>query len=580
MLAFLTVAKLRLALTLALLMTAAPAAARAADKVALRLELDRQELSRGGQSGLEVFAEIERGWHVNAHTPNEPFLVPTELSFTVPPGLTVETPNYPRPDRQTFAFAQGKELLVYQGKVGITTAVQVPADFPGTQVRIEAALRYQACNDTTCLPPATVHGELVLPVSTAPAAASSTTPSNDTSRFDVGGWLARRGLVVTLLLVALLGLGLNLTPCVYPLISVTLAYFGTQGHHRGARVAALAAVYVIGITASFSIVGVVAALSGGIFGAALQKPPVLLFIASVLVLLALSSFGLYQLQPPAWLLQRVSGTTQGAVGAFFMGLTMGIVAAPCVGPVVVGLLLFVGSQQNLLLGVELFSALGLGMGLPYLALAVAAGSIKGLPRSGEWLVWIEHVFGFVLLGFALHFVAPLLPAAVRHLALPLLVACAGVFLGFLDPAARSLSYFRPIRRGVGIVAVGIAAWVMLPEAAESAIRWQALDAARIDAARSAGRPALVDFVADWCIPCHEMDRTTYKDPAVREEAARFEMLRADITLETEPVLQLVDHYGVQGVPTVILVDSRGNEVQRLVGYTGPEEMLSAMRGTQ
>jgi thiol:disulfide interchange protein DsbD len=417
-----------------------------------------------------------------------------------------------------------------------------------------------------------------LPVSAhvAAPAASTQAVTNDLQR-DVAGWVTRHGLLATLLLVGLLGLGLNLTPCVYPLISVTLAYFGTQGRHRNARVVVLAGIYVLGITLSFAVVGVAAAFSGGIFGAALQKPAVLAFIGGVLVVLALSSFGVYEFQPPARLLRWVGGATQGALGAFFMGLTMGVVAAPCVGPVVVGLLLFVGSQQSLLLGFQLFFALGLGMGLPYLALASAAGSIKSLPRSGDWLVWIEHVFGFVLLGFAAHFIAPLLPALVSRLLLPILMAVAGVYLGFLDPAGRHLRYFRPVRRIAGIAVMALAIWVALPQTAESTIRWLPFDTNSVTGARMAGRPALVDFVADWCIPCHEMERTTYTDSAVRSEAARFEMFKADITLETEPVLALVDQYRVQGVPTVILVDSSGTEVRRLVGYVGPEEMLAAMR---
>jgi thiol:disulfide interchange protein DsbD len=576
MLAFSAVRYLQAALIVGML--AGAAAAHGADKVSLQLELDREALARGAQSGLEAFAIIERGWHINAHKPNEPFLIPTELTFSVPAGVDIESPNYPRADRRTFAFAPGKELLVYEGKVGITTAVAVPADFPHASVRIEAVLRYQACNDTTCLPPATAKTELVLPVSTqvaAPAEPVETPPAGP--RLDVGRWMATHGLLVTTLLVALLGLGLNLTPCVYPLISVTLAYFGRQGGHSSLRVVALATTYVLGITASFSAVGVAAAFSGGIFGAALQKPAVLLFIAGVLVLLALSSFGLYQVQPPSWLMQRVSGSTQGMLGAFGMGLTMGVVAAPCVGPVVVGLLLFVGSQQSVWLGFELFFALGFGMGLPYIALAVAAGSIKSLPRSGEWLLWIEHLFGFVLLGLAAHFLTPLLPVAVKGALLPSLIAVAGIYLGFFDRAGRSLSYFRPVRRAVGIFAVVVAAWFALPQPAESAIRWQPFASDSIDAARSVGRPALLDFVADWCIPCHEMERTTYADPEVRSEAERFEMFKADITLETDPILEIVDQYSVQGVPTVILLDSNGTEVQRLVGYVGPAEMLLAMR---
>jgi len=582
MLAFRLVRNLWCRLAVALLILGRSASAWAAtDKVTLSLQLDTLEATRGGQTGLEIHALIERGWHIHGHKPNEPFLIPTEVKFTLPPGISTDTLNYPSPDKQTFAFAPGKQLLVYEGKVIITTALNVPADFAGSRVRMEAALHYQACNDTTCLPPATVSAELTVPVATTVAPAPAAAPpaaSQNNGHFDIGGWIAQRGLGVTLLCVALLGLGLNLTPCVYPLISVTVAYFGTQGRHHPTRVAALALVYVLGITASFSVVGVAAALSGGVFGAALQKPAVLLFIAAVLVLLALSSFGLYQLQPPPWLMRRVSGSTQGAVGAFFMGLTMGVVAAPCVGPVVLGLLVFVGSQQRVGLGLELFFALGLGMGLPYLALAMAAGSIKALPRSGEWLIWIERLFGVMLLGLAAYFIAPLLPHTVGRLLVPILIGVGGVYLGFIDRSGRSLRYFRSIQRTTGVAAVATAVWFGLPAPAQSAIQWQPFADANLEAARLAGRPAVVDFVAEWCIPCHEMEKTTFTDPQVRREAARFAMLRADITSETDETSALVDRFAVQGVPTLIFVDSSGSEVQRLVGYVGNDEMLATMRG--
>jgi len=582
MLAFRVVRRLCDWLTLALLIISSVAPLSAAsDKVRLTIVLDTAAAARGGQTGMEVWAEIARGWHINAHKPNEQFLIPTDVTFTLPPGISADPLNYPKPDRKTFAFAQGKELLVYEGKVGMTTALDVPADFRGDQVRIAATMRYQACNDTTCLPPSTAESEVLVPVSAAASIQPLQTPHSSasaTAPADVGAWMAQRGLLVTLLFVGMLGLALNLTPCVYPMISVTIAFFGTQGHHHTTRVALLAALYVLGITLSFAAVGVAAALSGGLFGAALQKPVVLISIAAMLVALALSSFGGYQLRPPRALMHYVNRATRGAAGAFFMGLTMGIVAAPCVGPVVVGLLLFVGSTQSVLLGFELFFALGLGMGLPYLALAMTAGSIKALPRSGEWLVWVEHFFGFMLLALAAYFLQPILPAPLNRWLLPVLVGSAGMYLGFVDRAGHALRSFRSIQRAVGIGVVAVAVWLAAPHRAESSISWMVLDGVHHEPAHAAGRPAIIDFVAEWCIPCHEMDSATFADPAVRAEAARFAMYKADMTRETEQTSAVVDRYAVQGVPTIIFFDSTGKEVQRSVGYIDAGEMLTAMRG--
>jgi thiol:disulfide interchange protein DsbD len=282
------------------------------------------------------------------------------------------------------------------------------------------------------------------------------------------------------------------------------------------------------------------------------------------------------LQPPAWALRYVSGAVQGVFGSFFMGLTMGVVAAPCVGPVVIGLLLFVGTQQSGWLGLLLFSALGLGMGVPYLGLAMAAGSIKSLPRSGEWLVWVERVFGVLLLAMAAYFIAPLLPHAASRLLVPGLAAAGAIYLGFVDRSGTGMRYFPTFKRLAGLAALLLAAWAVVPQQAESAIAWQPFDVASLDAARRGGRPAVVDFLADWCIPCREMDQTTFVQADVRQQAERFAMFKADITHDSESTSALVERYQVRGVPTVVLFDGAGNEVNRLVGYVGPREMAEAM----
>lgn len=554
-------------------------AATAEGRVELELQLGagQNQARRGGTTILDAKATIEPGWHINAHQPNEPFLVPTEIMLTLPPGVSSGTITYPAPEKHAFKFAPGKELLVHQGTLVLPLPINVPADFPGSKVRVGATLHYQACNDTTCAAPAKATAEVVLEVSgSTPGSisqAGSTTARGSTDS-DVGRWLEQRGLVVTLLLVMFLGLGLNLTPCVYPLISVTLAFFGRHGGHRTQRVLWLASLYVAGITLSFAIAGVVAALSGGIFGAALQKPPVLIGLALLMVGLSLGSFGVYQFQAPSWLLQRLGSS---AHGAFFMGLTMGIVAAPCIGPVVVGLLLYVGSRQDVVLGIELFGALGFGMGLPYLGLALAAGSLKKLPRSGAWMMWIERFFGFMLLGLAVYFITPLLPKMVARFALPALIGIAALYLGFIDASGRNLPQFRIFQRAAGVAGLVLGLWLIAPHRAQASLPWQPYDPVALTVARERHQPVLVDFVADWCIPCHEMDVTTWTDPRVQQAVEGFALLRADVTTETPDTAALSDKFQVQGVPTILLLHADGHEAERLVGYVGPEEMTQALR---
>jgi thiol:disulfide interchange protein DsbD len=275
-------------------------------------------------------------------------------------------------------------------------------------------------------------------------------------------------------------------------------------------------------------------------------------------------------------MRRVGGATSGAAGALFMGLTMGIVAAPCVGPIVVGLLIFVGSRQDPWLGFLLFFVLALGMGAPYLALAMAAGSIRQLPRSGEWLLWTERLFGCILLSLAAYYVAPLLPAPIRPWLLPVVVALSGLYLGFVERAGRGLAYFRLLKAGVGVAMVAVAVWMALPAGTTQAIMWEPFE--RVVA--NGEKPLLIDFAAEWCIPCREMDHTTYVHPEVVREADRFRMVKADLTEENDITAELMEKYEVKGVPTVLLFSPRGEETHRMVGYVGPDELLAAMRAVQ
>jgi thiol:disulfide interchange protein DsbD len=372
------------------------------------------------------------------------------------------------------------------------------------------------------------------------------------------------------------GLALNLTPCVYPLIGVTIAYFGSQsGAPR--RVMYLAIVFVLGIALMFSSVGVAVALSGGLFGAALQNPVVLVVLALMLLTLAASSFGLFVLQPPQWMMQRAGTAHPGYAGALLMGLGMGVVAAPCIGPIVLGLLLMVERSGSALFGFALFFTLALGLGVPYIGLAMAAGHIRRLPRSGEWLTWIEHLFGFVLVGLALYFLDPVVPDNLMTRILPYYAAAVGIYLGFISREGRSWRPFRVIRSAVGVVAVAALAFMLYPRHAPATLTFQPFNSALLVSATEARKPVLIDFSADWCIPCREMEHSTFVDPSVVSEARRFVAMKANLTKQDKHTEDLMSRFEIQGVPTTMLIDSSGKVFQRKVGYIGPQEMLSDLR---
>lgn len=525
-------------------------------------------------------AEIAEGWHVNAHQPSSDAMIPTTLTVVPAAGFSVGAIEYPQPETRTLAFAGDEAVKVYSGRVRFRIPLSVHAEFTQEGASFEAKLHYQACDDTRCLRPRDSQRTFLVR-RPADVEVGSSTNAAAGNQARVERWLAQYGLAPTLLFVFLMGLGLNFTPCVYPLISVTVAYFGGQARERRGRAILLATVYALGIALTFSALGVSAALSGGLFGSALQRPITLIGIAALMTALALSSFGFYTLQPPAWLLHKAGVAGRGFLGALFMGLTMGIVAAPCVGPIVVGLLLAVGARGDAFLGFALFFTLALGLGAPYVFLGSAAGSIARLPRAGEWLVWIERLFGFVLLGLALYFVSPLLSPQVVQWSSAALIAAAGAALGFLDRNGRELPHFPLFKRLAGSLAVLVALWVALPSAGAkpATISWQSFSPAALERARAQGRPAVVDFRADWCLPCIEMERTTFVSPRVAAQATDFVMLRADVTETSKETEEMVSKYGVLGVPTTLFFAADGSERHRMVGYINVDQFSRLLNDT-
>ena len=461
-------------------------------------------LRPGATSQLEVEAEILSGWHINSDHPKSADFIRTTLSVTPPAAVKAGVVTYPPAEEIAPAFSGGEKLSVFSGTMKFTVPLSAAAGFkpdPGGEVAV--TLEYQPCNDAICMPPAKVSASASLG-SMQPAAAADGAPhavlerarlvavafgdsggnssgdSSDASSGEGGAQVPgselaniflAHGMLIGLLAVLLGGLALNLTPCVYPLIGVTIAYFGNQG--GGPRkIAVLACIYVLGIALTFSLAGVAVALSGGLFGAALQNPLVLIAIAAMLLVLAASSFGMFSLQPPQWLMRRAGVARPGYLGSLVMGMGMGVVAAPCIGPIVLGLLLMVERSASPAFGFALFFTLAIGLGLPYIALALAAGHIKTLPRSGEWLAWVEQLFGFVLVGLALYFLDPVLRGWPMRI-MPYYAATAGIFLGWITPAGRQWRPFLIFRSVLGAFSVGALVW-MLTFAANLRCNWPSI----------------------------------------------------------------------------------------------------------
>lgn len=531
----------------------------------------------GATFTLRIDAVLSPGWHVNAHRPSEDFLIPTEVKIPPVDGISFSEFTYPPAQSIKFAFAD-KPLAVYTGKFSVSARGTVAAGASGAR-EIRGTLSFQPCNDEQCLAPASVPFGATISIAGAGKAAAATvspggsnTPASGTE--DFGALLTRRGWVAAFLILFAGGLALNLTPCVYPIIPITIGFFGGQSRGKTGRPVGLAASYVLGMALTYSTLGVVAALSGRLFGSALQSPWVLAGIAAVLVALSLSMFGLYDIQPPRFVMNR-AGAKTGVGGALGMGLLVGIVAAPCLGPFVLGLLTFVASRRDPVLGFAMFFVLSLGLGLPYLVLASFSGTLTKLPRAGAWMVEIKKVFGFVLLAMAAYFAKFLVPEPARRWLMPGVLAVGGVVVLWAALRSKAPAMARAVVGVSAILFFAAAGYFARPKGGSS-LAFAAYDEAQIAAA---ARPSMIDFSADWCAPCHELEDQTFADPRVREALAGRALFKADMTRQDSPEsIALSTKFNVQGMPTVIFLDPSGREIpgSRLVGFEPPERFLQRL----
>lgn len=380
-------------------------------------------------------------------------------------------------------------------------------------------------------------------------------------------------LLTMLFGVFILGLMLNLTPCVYPMLAITVTILGKTSDQQSAPPFVRSLAYILGMATMYSTLGVAAAITGGMFGSLLQSTAVLLAIALIFLALSLSMFGLYELQPPARLLNKIgSGRSTTLFGLFVSGLFVGIFAAPCVGPPVIGLLTLVGQRGELLYGFLVFFVLSLGLGLPYLILGSFSGLLQRLPRSGSWMVWFKKLFGVLLLAVSLFYFALALSPSISFILIPLALLTGGLYLGFIDSVPGSSTVFRIGRYLTGALMIAIAIFFWNTGRLQS-IEWNTYQGSD----KLTGRTSILYFSASWCIPCLELDRRTFTDPRVIAKISTLPHYKIDLTsYESERSQALRKKYRIAGVPTLIFIDEHGQEIssERVVGFVDAKNLLA------
>jgi thiol:disulfide interchange protein DsbD len=380
----------------------------------------------------------------------------------------------------------------------------------------------------------------------------------------------------------------SLTPCVYPLIGITLALFGAKDEHVSrTRALLLAAAYVNGMGLMYAAIGTAVALAGqgAGFGTHLANPRVVVPMAALFIAMAASMFGAFELSLPTSLaekLNKVGG--KGFGGAFAMGLVGGIIAAPCTGPVLLSILTYIATTRSATLGATLLYTYALGMGVLFFVLALVA---QKLPKSGPWMETVKSVFGVAMVLAALYF----LRVPFGQLALigngekatlwrGLALVGFGIIVGGLTLSFHYSSVMHKARKAVGVAALLVGGWMLLvfvltPKVTH--LEWLHDDAG-ITASKQAGKPALFDFYATWCLPCKELDLKTFADPAVQEEMARFTLVKVDNTnIDDDRVPARQAEWDAKTLPTVVILDSHGAVVERVRRVMEPAEFLTLLK---
>ena len=464
----------------------------------------------------------------------------------------------------------------------------------GASGKLTLVATYQGCSEKgLCYEPITAKYDLQLPA--AGAAAGVDDSSKIESLFKGENyWLILRSFTG-------FGLLLALTPCTFPMIPILSGIIvGHGGKMTRSKGFLLSLAYVLGLAIVYAVAGVAAGFSGVLVSDALQNPWVLGSFALLFVLLALSMFGFYELQLPAFLQSRLSDASnrlQGGhlSGVFLMGALSALIVGPCCAAPLAGALLYIGKTHDIFLGGSALFAMGIGMGLPLLAIGVSAGSL--LPKAGPWMQSVKNFFGVVLLGLAIWIVSPLVPAVANMLLWAALLIVSAIYLHAIDPLPREASGFKKLGKGLGVIAllIGVAllagalsggrdilqplAGLRTAGAAQDSLHFDRIrNLAELQdrLAQSRGRPVMLDFYADWCISCKEMERTAFADPRVKAKLAGTVLLQADVTENSPEDAELLRKFKLFGPPGIIFFDRNGNDTLHLVGGQDSGAFLAAL----
>ena len=421
-----------------------------------------------------------------------------------------------------------------------------------------------------------------------------TPPIEQKQRFT--GIMEEYGLALAIVFAFWWGMLANVgSPCVFPMVPITVAYFAAQGENRGrGYTVLLACVYVLGIATLFAPLGVASAMAGKNIGALMGNPFFIGPFVAFLVAMALSMFGLFEIKLPGFIVNRMSGAGNktGIAGTFLMGIILGFIAAPCVGPFLASILGFVATTGSIPIGLITLFSFAVGLGMPYLFLAIFAKTLAGMPSAGAWMIRVKQIAGMIVLLVAVWFMSKVVPMDISKILGGMIIVGMGVFLGILTWKRVTPWTITGRVFGVFLALGGLALFTWgimgitglyketLGPAPGEGIKWVHSFDEGMELAKAEGKPVFIDFYADWCTDCEIMDAKTWANKEVIEESARFVAIKLDCSDNSSPYNKLrIERFNSFAMPFLAFFDSKGNYLEdySVGGYTGSRRFLELAR---
>ncbi|HPQ94647.1 MAG TPA: protein-disulfide reductase DsbD [Thiolinea sp.] len=527
------------------------------------------------------------------------------FSLVSPQSATLGQPDFPAGETINDEFL-GK-VEVYRKNLDVTIPVNLKTD-----TRVQILTEYQGCAEKTgaCYP--AVYQENLLDLSGLPdpaAASPDTRPDKGVNAYFRGGYYS------TIALFFVIGLGLSLTPCIFPMIPILSGIIAGQSDISARKAFTLSLTYVLASAGAYALIGLAFGYFGQNLQSGMQHPLAISLFAALFVLLALSMFGFYNLQMPTGIqsrLNEISNRQQGGslISAAIMGFLSTLIVGPCVAPPLAAALTYIADSKDAILGASALFSMGLGLGMPLLVVGTSAGHL--LPRAGEWMDTTKAIFGIIMLGMAIYMLDRIVPAEITMALTGILLVTSGISMGALDRLQEESSGWDRFWKSVGLILMFYGGTQLLGVAAGSQNLFQPLkgvfavsmsspsapsapnsdkpvflgikSTAELDRllaqARQNQQPVMLDFYADWCIDCKRMDRNTFSNPEVIRSMSQSGLLlaKADVTENNADAIALMQRLGIIGPPSLLFFDRDGRLIPELrtIGYTRPEDFLQIL----